>query len=72
MLDDIDRLDVQGIRQLFKPVRVVANLPSIIYLLKFDFSLAESGLSQGETQEDQEYKHLNKIEQGAEEMSSVP
>lgn len=36
MIDDIDRLNADEIRDLFRTIKAVGNLPNIIYLLAFD------------------------------------
>lgn len=36
VIDDIDRLVVDEIREVFKVVKAVANLPNMIYILAFD------------------------------------
>ena len=36
VIDDIDRLTAEEIRQLFRVIKAVANFPNIIYLLLFD------------------------------------
>lgn len=46
VLDDIDRLGTDEIRDLFKLVRLTANFPNIIYVVSFDRSRVESALSE--------------------------
>lgn len=36
MIDDIDRLDAEEIRQLFTVIKALADFPNVIYLLAFD------------------------------------
>lgn len=36
MVDDIDRLDVEEIRQLFTVIKSLADFPNVIYMLAFD------------------------------------
>nr|WP_199332130.1 P-loop NTPase fold protein [Anabaena lutea] len=36
VIDDIDRLTAEEIRQLFRVIKAVANFPNVIYLLLFD------------------------------------
>lgn len=45
-IDDIDRLEKNEIREIFKLVRVTANFPNIIYILAFDRIYVESALSE--------------------------
>ncbi|MFC5290933.1 P-loop NTPase fold protein [Actinokineospora guangxiensis] len=44
VLDDIDRLTTQEIRDIFKLVRLTASFPNIIYLLAFDRARVEAAL----------------------------
>jgi len=44
IIDDIDRLDGEEIREVFKLVRLIGNFPNIIYLLAFDRKRVESAL----------------------------
>ncbi len=46
ILDDIDRLSTQEIRDVFKLVRLTANFPNIIYLLAFDRYRVEQALGE--------------------------
>ena len=41
IIDDIDRLPANEVRQIFRLVKSVANLPNVVYLLVFDRSLVE-------------------------------
>jgi predicted KAP-like P-loop ATPase len=41
IIDDIDRLPVNEVRQIFRLVKSVADLPNVIYLLIFDREIAE-------------------------------
>jgi len=45
VLDDIDRLPSQEIRDVFKLVRLTASFPQIIYLLAFDRTQVEKALN---------------------------
>jgi predicted KAP-like P-loop ATPase len=60
-IDDIDRLTADEIRDIFKTVKAVANLPNIIYVLAFDRDVVTKALS--EVQEDTGEKYLEKIVQ---------
>jgi predicted KAP-like P-loop ATPase len=44
VIDDIDRLTAEEIRQMFGVVKSVANFPNTIYLLAFDRDVAERAL----------------------------
>jgi hypothetical protein len=46
VLDDIDRLQTNEIRDIFKLVRLTASFPNVIYLLAFDRSRVEKALSE--------------------------
>lgn len=46
IIDDIDRLVAEEIRQLFKVIKAVADFPNITYLLSFDKNVVASALSQ--------------------------
>lgn len=45
ILDDIDRLSDQEIRDVFRLVRLTANFPNLIYVLVFDRKRVESALA---------------------------
>ena len=69
ILDDIDRLSTQEIRDIFKLVRLTANFPNIIYLLAFDRYRVEQALGeQGIPGRD----YLEKILQIAIDLPAVP
>lgn len=69
ILDDIDRLSTQEIRDVFKLVRLTANFPNIIYLLAFDRYRVEQALGeQGIPGRD----YLEKIFQIAIDLPAVP
>ncbi|WP_412501729.1 P-loop NTPase fold protein [Shewanella chilikensis] len=69
ILDDIDRLSTQEIRDVFKLVRLTANFPNIIYLLAFDRYRVEQALGeQGIPGRD----YLEKILQIAIDLPAVP
>ena len=61
IIDDIDRLTADEIREIFRLVKAVANFPSIIYLLSFDKEVAVKALSQLQHTSGEAY--LNKIVQ---------
>ena len=46
IIDDIDRLDKVGVREIFKLVRLTANFPNVIYLLSFDRIRVENALTE--------------------------
>ncbi|GAA4549982.1 KAP family P-loop NTPase fold protein [Amycolatopsis samaneae] len=45
VIDDIDRLDSNEIRDIFKLVRLTASFPNVIYLLAFDRERVEQALT---------------------------
>lgn len=61
IIDDIDRLNSEEIRQIFRVIKAVADFPNIIYLLAFDKRVAVEALksTQGISGED----YLEKIVQ---------
>jgi len=46
IIDDIDRLTTNEIREIFKLVRLTASFPNIIYLLAFDRERVEQALTE--------------------------
>jgi predicted KAP-like P-loop ATPase len=46
IIDDIDRLTAEEIRQLFRVIKAVADFPNVIYLLAFDKAIAIKALEQ--------------------------
>lgn len=46
VIDDIDRLSTQEIRDIFKLVRLTASFPNVIYLLAFDRLRVEAALDE--------------------------
>ncbi|MGH8730032.1 MAG: KAP family P-loop NTPase fold protein [Burkholderiales bacterium] len=69
VIDDVDRLRTSEIRDIFKLVRLIANLPNIVYVLAFDRlrveqALAEDGLSGRD--------YLEKIIQAAYDIPAIP
>lgn len=47
IIDDIDRLTSEEVRQIFKLVKSVANFPNVIYLLAFDENVVAQALESG-------------------------
>lgn len=45
VIDDLDRLDADEVRVIFKLVRLVADFPNVSYLLSFDRARVEKALS---------------------------
>lgn len=45
IIDDVDRLPADEMRQIFRLVKSVADLPGVIHLLVFDRSIAEKALA---------------------------
>jgi predicted KAP-like P-loop ATPase len=46
VIDDIDRLNLQEIRQIFRLIRVNADFPNTIYLLAYDSNIIEKSLTE--------------------------
>lgn len=46
VMDDIDRLTTEEIREVFRLVRLIANFPNIIYVLAFDRLMVEKALEE--------------------------
>jgi predicted KAP-like P-loop ATPase len=44
IFDDIDRLEAEEVRQLFRVIKAVANFPNVTYLLAFDKEVAVTAL----------------------------
>ncbi len=61
VMDDIDRLSTDEVRQLFQVIKAVADFPSVIYLLAFDKEVAIKALA--ETQGVPGMTYLEKIVQ---------
>ena len=61
LIDDIDRLTSEEIRQLFRVVKAVGDFPNVIYLLAFDKKVAITALAQAQGVPGEEY--LEKIVQ---------
>lgn len=61
IIDDIDRLTAEEIRQLFRVIKAVADFPNVIYLLAFDKQVAIKAIEQIQDIPGREY--LEKIVQ---------
>ncbi len=46
VIDDIDRLSAEEIRQLFKVIKAIADFPRVIYLLAFDKNVVVTALTE--------------------------
>ena len=69
VLDDIDRLSTDEIRDIFKLVRLTASFPNIVYVLAFDRGRVEKALSeQGVPGRD----YLEKILQVVVDLPAIP
>lgn len=61
VIDDIDRLTAEEIRQLFRVVKAVADFPNVIYLLAFDREVVVNALDSMQNTPGEEY--LEKVVQ---------
>jgi predicted KAP-like P-loop ATPase len=61
IVDDIDRLTAEEIRQMFRVIKAVANFPNVIYLLAFDREVVAKALEETGQISGEEY--LEKIVQ---------
>jgi len=61
VIDDIDRLTAEEIRQLFRVIKAVANFPNVVYLLLFDREVVVKALSEVQRMSGEAY--LEKIVQ---------
>ena len=61
VIDDIDRLTAEEIRQLFRVIKAVANFPNVIYLLLFDKKVVIKALEEAQGIPGEDY--LEKIVQ---------
>lgn len=61
IIDDIDRLTAEEIRQLFRVIKAVANFPNVIYLLLFDKEVVIKALEEAQGIPGEDY--LEKIVQ---------
>lgn len=59
VIDDIDRLNAQEIRQIFQIVKSLGDLPNIVYLLAFDRKIVVEALAKVQTEKGNDY--LEKI-----------
>lgn len=48
IIDDIDRLTAEEIRQLFRVIKAVADFPNVVYLLAFDKEIAIRALAEAQ------------------------
>lgn len=62
VIDDIDRLTSEEVRQLFRVIKAVANFPNVVYLLLFDKEIVVKSLEQNHMIPDAE-AYLEKIVQ---------
>lgn len=69
VLDDIDRLSTEEIREIFKLIRLTASFPNVLYLVAFDRPRVERALS-GNGIEGRDY--LEKILQAAVDLPILP
>jgi predicted KAP-like P-loop ATPase len=69
IIDDIDRLRTEEIRDIFKLVRLTASFPNIIYLLAFDRSRVEEALTETGLEG---RSYLEKIVQVAVDIPAAP
>ncbi|HEV2403437.1 MAG TPA: P-loop NTPase fold protein [Candidatus Saccharimonadales bacterium] len=70
VVDDIDRLETEEIRDIFKLVRLTGNFPNIIYILAFDRFRVEQALSRDEPGLGRKY--IEKIIQIAIDVPVIP
>lgn len=63
VIDDIDRLNIKEIAQIFQLVKAVADFPNTIYLLSFERDTVVSALANG---------HVTNGEQYLEKMIQIP
>jgi predicted KAP-like P-loop ATPase len=69
VIDDIDRLNTNEIRDIFKLVRLTAIFPNIIYIVAFDRTRIEHALSEGGLSG---RDYLEKIIQAAYDIPVIP
>lgn len=69
-VDDIDRLEPDQIRFLFRQIKVNANLPNIIFVLLFQTSIVEAALKP--ISEGQGREFLEKIVQANFDLPAIP
>lgn len=63
MIDDIDRLDAEEMRQLFTVIKALADFPNVIYLLAFDIDVVVRAIEKSSGMPGREY--LEKIIQAS-------
>lgn len=69
IIDDIDRLSTQEVKDIFKLVRLIANFPNLIYVVAFDRNWVEQALKE---QEITGREYLEKILQVAIDLPYIP
>lgn len=70
IIDDIDRLNNYEIRQIFQLIKILGNLPNIIYLVAFDKNIVIKALEK--EQEGSGLEYLEKIVQVPFDIPPVP
>lgn len=70
IIDDIDRLNVDGIKNIFQLIKAFGNLPNIIYIVAFDRGIVSKALCDDQLKNGEEY--LEKIIQVPFEIPSIP
>lgn len=64
-IDDVDRLDGEEIKSIFKLVRLVADFPNIIYIIALDEEIVTSALStiysKGDNSQEEARKYIEKF-----------
>lgn len=55
VIDDIDRLNANEIRQIFQIVKSLGDLPNIVYLLAFDRNIVVEALAKVQTEKGNDY-----------------
>ena len=63
VIDDIDRLTAEEIKQLFRVIKTVADLPNVVYLLAFDKEVVTSALEEAQGKNVSGEAYLEKIVQ---------
>ena len=61
IIDDIDRLTSQEIRDIFQLVKIIADIPNLVFLLSFDYKVVTTALNK--IQEGKGSEYLEKIVQ---------
>lgn len=69
VIDDIDRLTAEEIRQLFALIKAVADFPNVIYLLAFERNIVSNALASINVDNDDRF--MEKIVQVPFEMPSI-